>query len=92
MRIPILCFIVVFVCSCKTKLIEVPDVVYEKVEYYPHDHNQPLGDDVIVGFVKLPDGKMLISAPVKLIVNDSTCVNAYSDFDGQFAFLYEKEW
>ncbi|WP_103867596.1 hypothetical protein [Aquimarina sp. I32.4] len=92
MRSYILILVVLLLYSCKAQisLSEIPDLDKDD-SYYPHDYPPPMGEDVTGGVVKDEKGKMIALAAIKLVINDSVCVNAYSNFDGNFSFMYDKK-
>ena len=89
-------FILVLVSvSCKTNISKEPtkvDYIYDHIDYGEliMDRGKELGNDNIWGVIKDTDGNPMTLAAIKLVVNDSVCVNAYSNFDGQFGVLFDK--
>ncbi|QCE42140.1 hypothetical protein [Psychroserpens sp. NJDZ02] len=91
MRTFILFFIIALSYSCKTKINPPSIKVIEIPDPNPHTSKVPLGNNSIKAVVKYFNGKNVTLAAIKLVVNDTTCVNSYSNFDGQFSILYDKE-
>ncbi len=97
MRSILLIFLLITI-GCKTKqLKDAPSIdhIYEYVNDVQKDDGlmdsgKQLGGDRIGGKIVSDDGKIITLAALKFVVNDSICVNAYSDFDGQFGLWYDK--
>ena len=80
----------ILLTSCKVKIEppKIPDL--EKLEIYSHDYPSALGDDSLGAVILDANDKPITLAAIKLVVNDSVCINAYSNFDGQFGVLFDK--
>ncbi|KAA1243013.1 hypothetical protein [Aquimarina sp. RZ0] len=80
--------------GCKTKqLKDAPSIdhIYDNLidDELITDQIQLLGTDVISGRIINEDIKLIDLVAIKLTVNDSVCVNAYSDLDRLFSLNYD---
>ncbi len=90
MKIIILLLGIVLLTSCLTKKIDSPSVVDVKEIPDPVIHESKyIREDVISGKIIHQDTSSTHLVAIKLVVNDSICVNTYGNFDREFSINYD---
>lgn len=82
-RLTVFFLVLVFLNSCKT-LIE-PKIIVENEDIT----KQEIGGGFITGKITNNKNVSIASVAIKLVINDTSCLNSYSNFDGDFSFLLD---